>query len=515
MRSGISSPQPLPAMRSSSKWRWSRQSCSAAWRRARWFLRGSRLPTLRTSETAGPRRPPGRWWRPWSGGLWTGGLWSAGLWTGGLGGEGAFDDGGAGQALGGQGGPKALELGGGGGADAGDAAGVFEDAEVAGEALGVDRGDQVGADDGHAVVADGHHRVARVLGQGGQPLAGLGGRGLQQDHHRPPRHQQVHTVRRPGRWGRVGRRGRAGRGVVRAAPVQHPALFGLAQGTQTRPAGRPGRGQHRMVPFPQGQRAPHHLLNTGMQVVAGRMIHIHHHLLRHHPETGRRAGRQIRPDGTVPGEGRAAHLTQPAPHPMLNLNRTAARPVEPLPPEAGRSPHRGDPGGDLPGCPPGLDQRSRQLGIAGREERPAGRSPISKHLLVGPPVLFCESRFGGRGPSQQPSARLGDRRQLQAAGAGEDIIRRWVAAEHSRAQQPNPVVTAVRLHGPDQKLEQNPGLVAEAFPWGRRAAEQDPGDRPESGRERRRGDNGTCGPDHRCRIIGWRVCEFASTPLLS
>ena len=58
---------------------------------------------------------------------------------GGLGGEGAFDDGGAGQALGGQGGPEAGELGGGAAADAGDAAGVFEDAEVAGEALGVDR----------------------------------------------------------------------------------------------------------------------------------------------------------------------------------------------------------------------------------------------------------------------------------------------------------------------------------------------------------------------------------------
>ena len=96
----------------------------------------------------------------------------------GLGGEGAFDDGGAGQALGGQGGPEAGELGGGAAADAGDAAGVFEDAEVAGEALGLDGGDQVGADHGDAVVADRDHGVARVLGQGRQPVAGLAGRGL-------------------------------------------------------------------------------------------------------------------------------------------------------------------------------------------------------------------------------------------------------------------------------------------------------------------------------------------------
>ena len=77
-----------------------------------------------------------------------------------------------------------------------------------------------------------------------------------------------------------------GVGGVGVAPVQHPAPFRLAERAQPAPAGGPRHGQHRVITLPEGQAAPHHLLDTGVQVVAGRMIHIHHHPIRHHPQPG-------------------------------------------------------------------------------------------------------------------------------------------------------------------------------------------------------------------------------------
>ena len=212
---------------------------------------------------------------------------------------GCIRDGRAGQALGGQGGREAGELGGGAAADAGDAPGVLEDAEVAGRSAGCSYGGhQVGADHRDAVVADGDHGVAGVLGQGGQPVARLAGRGLHQDHDGAP---GDHQHRR--RAGREARQGRAGAGRRRRRPVAVGGGGASPQcstrrvpprsGGAARSAVVPRHGHHGVVPLPKRQGAPHHLLDAGVQVVTGRMIHVHHHPIRHHPQPGRCGDRRI------------------------------------------------------------------------------------------------------------------------------------------------------------------------------------------------------------------------------
>ena len=191
---------------------------------------------------------------------------------------------------------------------------MFEDGQVAGEALGFLGGHQVGADHGDAVVADDHDRVAGVLGQGGQAVAGAQQGGFGQDDHGAPGHDHG------GRGG--GLVGRAGRWVVAA---EDPLGFGGGEGPPGGPVVGPGHGQDGVIAYPQGQGAPHHLLDTGMQLVTGRMIHVHHHPIRHHHQPPH----PPTPEGRIEpgrGAGRApGDLVQPAPRSGSGGQKPAAK----------------------------------------------------------------------------------------------------------------------------------------------------------------------------------------------
>ncbi len=132
----------------------SRQSSSAAWRRARWFLRGSWLPTARTMGRVPMASRSWAWRRAVSLGV--------SAWTG----RGMQADVGAGQSGAGQHGPPApiLQLGRPG--DGGDAVHVGGGRQIVGEPEGHALGGGLGGHDRNAIEADQSGRRPREPGEG-------------------------------------------------------------------------------------------------------------------------------------------------------------------------------------------------------------------------------------------------------------------------------------------------------------------------------------------------------------